>query len=129
MNPATTDMKDFLIANSSLVFGVDLFIGTSPVRDNITISLFDSPGTQDDPTFIQQPNIHIFCRGEKGGYEESWNKINEVIVLLSSISNQIINSTNYLLVWKMSGPFHIGNDIKERPLFSATLMVKRREVQ
>jgi len=132
MNAPSKDIKDYLLDKSDdssstleLVFGTNLFISKLPETSVLTVALFDNSGMSPDPTNIRNPNIQILVRGKVGKYEDAWNRMEEILGHLHALANTTINSTLYILIWKLTEPFHVGNDTQGRPIFSCNLRIKR----
>jgi len=125
MNAPTRDISDYLVATTALVFGTDLFIGTLPEQTGITICLFDTSGMGPEPNAIRNPTIQVLVRGVPGGYEAAYAQMESILVELHALANTAINSTQYIQIWKLTEPIHVGNDEKGRPIFSCTLRISR----
>ena len=125
MNAPTRDIKDYLVAETSLVFGTTLFIGILPEQTGLTVSLFDTSGMSPDPNAIRNPTVQVMVRGIVGGYEAAYTQMETILTQLHALANTIINSTNYIQIWKLTEPNHVGNDEKGRPIFSCTLRISR----
>jgi hypothetical protein len=132
MNSSAYDIKDYLLDKSDdsgssldLVFGTNLFVSILPETPDIVIAIFDTSGMEPDPHNIRNSSIQILVRGKVGGYNETWDKAEEITECVSLISNLSINATKYLLAWKNTEPNHVGNDTKGRPIFSCNFRIKR----
>ena len=125
MNSSAMDLKDYLVANTALSFATNLFIGFIPDNDIMVTGLFDSPGSPPSPNNIQNPVLQVMVRGTKNGYQTAFAQIELVTAALHKLRNTTINSTRYILVYKMNEPYHVGNDSQARPIFSCTLTVQR----
>ena len=130
MSAPIKDMSDLLMDSSaslSFMIGVNLFMGHLPDDDQTgpVVCLIDSPGGAPDPHNIDNLQVQILCRGMKGGYEDAYDTITEVLNALHGRGNFQLNGSQYLLIWKTGGPFQLGNDQLGRPLLSANLRIKR----
>ena len=132
MNAPSKDIKDYLLTQSAdssstldFTFGTNLFISLLPETSVLATAIFDTPGMSPDPTNIRNPSIQILVRGKVGGYETAWAKMEAIIAELHALANTTINNTLYILIWKLTEPFHVGNDIQGRPIFSCNLRIKR----
>lgn len=132
MNSAADDIKDFLLDKSGesdsdldLILGTNLFVGILPENQVICTAVLDTPGAPPEPNNIRLPTVQILTRGTVGGYVAAWNKIEDIINELHEVANTTINSTNYIQIYKFGEISHVGNDSKNRPMFSCTLAIKR----
>jgi hypothetical protein len=128
MNSPAVDMADYLVGSSSgigLVIGTDLFVSLLPESPDVVVALFDSSGSSPDPHLIQNPMVQILVRGKQGKYSAAYTTAEEIVDTFHELANVDINSTSYLLFWKMTEINHVGNDTKGRPLFSCTMRIKR----
>lgn len=127
MNPAT-DIKDYLVANTDLVFGTDLFIGVEPDEGDSQINvvtLFDYAGNSSDPKFnIDQENIQFRSRGES--YLEGYNQLSDLKVLLEGLREDLIlNGSRYFGFYVSSKIQFINRDKKERYIWTMNMQIKR----
>jgi len=134
MNSCAEDIKDYLVDLSEdsslsfaieLTFGTNLFISVLPETTNIATVLLDTPGSPPNPNEIRNPTIQILTRGKVGGYTAAYSQIETIIDVLQGLANTTINGTTYIQMWMMGDVFHIGNDSKGRPMFSATFQIQR----
>jgi len=134
MNSCAEDIKDYLEALSSdssssfipeLVFGSNLFVSLLPETTGIAVVLLDTPGSPPNPNGIRNPTIQVLVRGKVGGYTAAYDIIEAIVDELQGHSNFTINSTKYIQMWMLGDVFHIGNDSKGRPMFSATFQIQR----
>ncbi len=132
MNSPSKDIKDYLLDKSDdsgsslqLTFGTNLFISILPETSTLAVAIFDTSGSSPDPHNIRNPTIQILLRGTAGKYETAWAKMEAILAELHELANVTINSTKYLLIWKMTEPNHVGNDTQGRPIFSCNLRIKR----
>jgi hypothetical protein len=132
MNSPSKDIKDYLLdksddSNSTLdfTFGTNLFISLLPETPVLATAIFDTSGMTPDPTNNRNPSVQILVRGKVGGYETAWAKMEAIMAELHALANTTINNTLYILIWKLTEPFHVGNDTQGRPIFSCNLRIKR----
>ena len=113
----------------ALVEGTNLFYGQIPESAGLSVALIDGAGTAPQPATavndIDNPGIQVMCRGTLGGYQAAYSLISTVVDELHKAS-ATINSTTYILIFKMNEPACIGYDSTNRPVFSCHLAIKRR---
>ena len=131
MNSPTKDLTDYLVSNTSLVMGVDLFAAKLPEMRGTIACLVDTGGTEPEPSNIQNPGLQVLTRADiggelgVGGYQSAYALMNTILSLLHALSNTTINGTSYIVVWKTTDIFSLGEDKKGRPLLSCNLRIKR----
>jgi len=135
MNPTSEDIKDMLEAESSLglTFRTNLFIGREPDRPSDCTTIFDTPGgppmlalSKADSDYYY-PSIQIRVRTDMNSYQEGWDLINAIKVLLHGVGPEVWNGTTYTLIRCVGEPFLLGRDENQRPWFVVNFDIQRRE--
>ncbi len=132
MNSPAVDIKDYLLQQSALsastlelVFGTNLFVGILPETSVITTMITDTAGSPAEPNDIHRSVIQVLSRGLKGEYGNGYSKISEIIEELHELANTTIGGTKYIQVWITTEITFVGNDTKDRPVFSCSLVVQK----
>ncbi len=125
MNAPTKDLTDYIVANTSMVMGIDLFAGDLPEESGEVIALIDTGGIEPEPTDIENPSVQVLSRADIGEYEAAYAKISTVLYLLHKLSNTAINGTKYIQCYKATEILSLGKDETGRPVLSCNLRIKR----
>ena len=128
MNATAQDIKDFLIADSSLglVFGTDLFCFKQPDEPDQCVTLYDTGGFAPNPSYrYDRPTIQVRVRGDQNGYRAAYDLANDIKETLRAIHNETINSTRYIGIWIQSDIFSNGYDEKNRPELTFNVRIHR----
>lgn len=126
MNPASKDIKELLIADSS--FGDDIFIGKEPTTPHNCITIFDTPGEPPDQMFKQgeyynRPSIQFRVRNTS--YMDAWDSINAIKVFLHNHKQVTINGTLYSCIKCAQEPALLDWDKNDRCRFVTTFKIQR----
>jgi len=131
MNPASQDIKDILLADSSLelIFATDLFIGKEPGEPDNCVTIFDTPGFPNQLTFdrdeiYQYPSIQIRVRNLS--YLTGWELAKEIMDQLHGRAQETVNGTLYSLIRAMGEPVLLHWDDNGRCLFIINFNIQRR---
>ena len=132
MNAPIEDIGTYLIANmpsgTPLSAGSNLFYGQIPESAGLSVCLIDGAGTAPEPATevsdIDNPGLQVMVRGTIGGYKAAYDLIATVVGILHKMT-ATINSTRYILVFKVNEPACIGFDSTNRPVFSGHMAIKR----
>jgi len=130
MNPTSVDIKDMLVAESSLglTFATNLFIGKEPSSPNNCVTIFDTPGSGPDKAFdnsskYYRPSIQIRVRNSN--YLTGWQVIHSIKELLHCADPSEWNGTNYRAIFCSQEPALLDWDSNDRARFVATFDVQR----
>jgi hypothetical protein len=129
MNPASEDVKDLLLAESSLAltFGTDLFI--SEIEESATepaLGVYDTGGPDRDlATDIEEPMVQIRVRGAKGGYLAAHEKLQAAATALHGQANITQGGARYLLIAVQTEVLFVGYDGNQRPMLTVNLRTIR----
>jgi len=143
MSAPSVDMKDVLVADGVGVFGATsgsaIYLGEAPDQPNLCTTLFDRtvrqplmPISELGPGPIEKsvefPAIQIQCRAID--YAAAYAKAREVVNSLvhrASFTN-VAGDYKYLCITQQSDPLHIGEDDKNRQIFSLNIMAQRTPI-
>jgi len=110
MNLTSTDIKDMLLADSSLglVFGDNLNIGQEPETPDNCVTIFDTTGrppqlTLDGINDYYYPSVQIRVRNNS--YLTGATLAHNIMVYLHGREHETWNSTLYTLIQCMGEPF------------------------
>jgi len=132
MNASSVDIKDLLVAESSLglVFATNLFIGKEPSTPDECATIFDTPGFPTQLTLdgggddYQYPSIQIRVRSNS--YTDGWDLIQDITTALHGTSQETWNGTLYSVIMCSSGPALLDWDSNNRPRFIVNFNIQRR---
>lgn len=131
MNPQSEDIKDMLVADSSLglTFATDLFIGEEPKEPDDTVTIFDTMGYPDtlnlDPTEIYQyPSCQIRVRAN--AYMTGMVLAQDIKDSLHGRANETWNGTLYTVIRCVGGPAVLDWDDSDRVRFIINFNLQRR---
>lgn len=135
-NPTSEDIKDVLVAEGIGTFGGStgwcIFIGKQVDTPDTVITILDSGGSDATPTFdgdsLERPTFDIQVRAQPGGYETAFAKIYEIddILHIMDVSNNaVLSAENYVGIWRISYPFFVAFDEKNRPIVKSNYRVFR----
>jgi hypothetical protein len=132
MNAPTVDIKDLLIADSSLglTLGGNLFIGKMPSQPRRTVTLFDSYGFAPQLALANQgyeyPAIQIQVRDVD--YQNAYDVCEEIKTLLHGVNHTTLNGALYTVIYCSSGPTLLEWDDNGNVLFVMNFNLQRRAV-
>jgi len=134
MNACSEDIKDMLIADSSLGLsfgedGANLFTGREPSTPNDTVTIFDTHGGPPQLTLTQGENyfydsIQIRVRASK--YRTGYLLAHEIMLSLHGRGQETWNETLYSVIFCTSGPAMLGWDDNNRVWFIINFEIQRR---
>lgn len=127
MKAPSVDIKDILIADTTLVFGTDLFIAVEPDSPDNIVTIYDSGGSPPDFIRYRRPTVQIRCRNTD--YSSGWNQINNVVNTLEAVASRTVgaDSTYHTTWWLESDIIFLEQDDQDRYLFSANLQGHRSD--
>ena len=110
MNPVSEDIKDMLVAESSLglTFASNLFIGKEPKTPPNVVTIYDSGESPPQLTLGGQgesydyPSIQIRVRNSD--YLTGWSLIQNITISLHGRSHELWNEALYTVIYCSSGP-------------------------
>ena len=121
----STDIKDYIEANTDYVFGTDMFIGTEPVSPDRCLTLVDHPGTMTNPK-LPIEEVGVQFRTRSASYVEAYSMISDLKVLLEGKREDVvINGSRYFSFMVFSQPTQLIRDTSERFLFTMGIYCKR----
>lgn len=130
MNAPSVDIKDILVAESSLglIFTTDLFISITPTTPDDCVTVIDTTGSSPDTTLAndlcRNPSLQIRVRNND--YRVGWDLANNILEVLHGRANETWNTTLYMVILAMSEVGYLGMDDNNRHLFSINFNLKRR---
>lgn len=129
MNATSVDIKDMLEAESlGLTFGTDLFVGNIPSSPDDVVAIFDTPGGLPQLTMdvakMERPSINIMVRNSD--YREGYALAEQIKDALHGRAHETWNSTLYMVIYCVNGPFALMWDENRRIVFSINFNVIRR---
>jgi len=129
MNPITEDIKDMLVAESSLglVFGTNLFIGREPDAPDNCVTIFDTvvaePVLTLDKRTIERPSFQIRVRNNS--YLNGYATIRSIADTLHSRAHEIWSGTLYMVIYILNGPNMLDWDENNRVRFIVNFNTQR----
>ena len=134
MNPASIDVKDMLVANTSLGLIFDpslannLFVAREPTEPNDCVTIFDTPGRPPQLTLKKgedyfYPSMQIRVRNKD--YLIGWALINDIRESLHARGPEVWNGTRYGLIQCSSGPAMLDWDENKRVRFVVNFNIQR----
>lgn len=132
MNPTSKDIKDMLVAESSLglAYATNLFVGREPIKPNNCVTIFDTFGFAPQLTLeggnddYYYPSIQIRVRNTS--YSDAWTLINNIRDLLHGLANETWNGTLYTVIYCSSGPAMLDWDESDRVRLIINFNTQRR---
>lgn len=118
------DIKDLIEAGlSGYVFKTNLFIGKQLDEPNNCITVLDAPGEPPESTFTFKKGIQILVRNSS--YLSGYGAAQEVMNLLNSFANTVIDIRRYILIKAEGDIIPLGYDkSKNRAMFSINFLVE-----
>ena len=103
MNASSEDIKDLLIAESSLglTFATNLFIAKEPTTPNICVTIFDTGGGGGDLQLSKESGYFrtsIQIRVRDTDYRNAMDTAHEIVDFLHNTGNTVINGTRYTVI-------------------------------
>lgn len=131
MNPTSEDIKDILVAESSLalVFGTNLFIGKEPSTPDNCVTIFDTVVAEPIITLnkgtIERPSFQIRVRNNS--YLNGYSVIQSIANTLHTRAHELWNGTTYMVIYILNGPTMLDWDENNRVRFIVNFNTQRRE--
>ena len=131
MNPASVDIKDFLLtAGLGLSFATNLFIGQEPADPEDCVTIFDTPGFGRDKFYdgtlqYHRPSIQVRVRNIS--YFSGWTVINGITEVLHN-QTMTINGMDYTAMFCSIEPALLDHDANGRARFVTTINLQRISV-
>ena len=131
MNATVEDVKDMLVADSSLnlTFGTDLFIGREPSKPDDCVTIYEVPG------FPPQLNINpkeqyyypvVQARIRATDFLTGWKAANDIMVSLHGQAGETWNGTVYTVIYCTGAPTQLDWDENNRVHFIINFNLQRR---
>ncbi len=129
--PLLDDIQTYIVANSDLVFGTDLFASEMPDEPDSVTVIFQFAGNQ--PSRVgdnRSPGLQVRTRANT--YTAGLQLIEDIYAILSLVGDEFkddapegvtINGTDYLAFIPQQEPIPIGEDSKGRPEFTQNYIV------
>jgi len=131
MNAQSEDIKDMLVADSSLglIFATNLFIGLEPATPDETVTLFDTMGLPEQLTLTpgeiyEYPSIQIRVRSND--YTVGWALTNDIKTSLHGRAQETWNGTLYSVIFAMGSVAFLDWDDSDRARFIINFNLQRR---
>jgi len=131
MNAVSSDVKDMLVAESSLAltFAKDLFIGMEPSKPDNTVTIFDTPSFP--PDIYMDPTERYYTsscqiRVRNRDYETGMTLARNIFELLHARANEVWNSTTYTVITATGEPAWLDLDTNNRSRFIINFNLQRR---
>ena len=126
-NAPSEDIKDVLDTSSNdlgLAFGTDLFIASLPPEPDNCVCIFDYPGEAQEQFGHEKPSVQIKVRNRD--YQTGYALCRDIKYLLhDEHNNTVINGTRYIRIFCITDIFPLGQDEKNRYLFSINFRTER----
>jgi len=139
MNAPSVDIKDMLVAKSSLGLVFDpkdsnrnLFIGREPstkVAPDDCVTVFDTPGGPPQLTLAGNENYYypsVQIRVRNNDYLTGWNLLYDIMVALHGRAQETWNGTLYSVIQAAGGPAFLDWDANNRARFIINFNMQRR---
>jgi hypothetical protein len=130
MNASSVDVKDILIADSTLglVFATSLFVGKEPSKPDNCVTIFDTPGFPPllglETNGYEYPSVQIRVRNTT--YLNGWNLVEKIKASLHGRAQQWWNGTLYSVIYCASGPAFLDWDDNGNARFIINFNLQRR---
>ncbi len=134
MNAPSIDIKDMLVAESSLGLEFDVaasrnvFIGKEPPNPDNTVTIFDTPGFPPymglTDTGYEYPSVQIRVRNRD--YRAGWDMINDIMQTLHGRAHETWNNALYEVIYATNNPALLDWDDNGRVRFIINLNLQRR---
>jgi len=131
MGPQSEDIKDMLVAESSLglIFATSLFIGLEPATPDETVTIFDTMGFPDQLTLTpgevyEYPSIQIRVRSND--YMTGWTLAHDIKTSLHGRAQETWNGTLYSVIYTPGGVAFLDWDDSDRARFIINFNLQRR---
>ena len=131
MNATSVDIKEMLEAESvlALIGGTNLFVGREPATPDNCVTIFDTPSyppqlTYNKDEFYEYPSVQIRVRNNK--YQDGWDLISSIMVLLHGLAHETWNETYYSLIQCSGGMALLDWDENNRARFIVNFNIQRR---
>lgn len=130
MNAASVDIKDMLVADSSLglEFARNLFIGLEPTRPINTVTIFDTYGFAPDlgltDVGYERPSVQIRIRN--ADYHTGFQLAQDIKDSLHGRSQETWSGTLYTVIYCSSGPALLDWDENGNARFIINFNLQRR---
>jgi len=139
MNPSSIDIRDMILAESSigLTDGTDLHVADMPDVETIPdlcVAVFDIGAWGDRAGLArmdqERPMVQVRVRGRKGGYTEARALVDAIVAALhgTAKAGTEINGARYAGLWLQGDVLHLGRDGKGRDDLAANFRVWRSAV-
>jgi hypothetical protein len=124
------DLGAYLDTNSALTLGTDLFLGILPETPSNCVALFENSGVSPDFTLgannlpiLERPELQVIVRN--ASYSTGNTLADTIYRVFTQITNQSINSVNYLRIQAIANPSVMDRDSNRRVLFTTNFRVIR----
>jgi hypothetical protein len=130
MNSVSEDIKDMLVAESSLglTFAKDMFIGNTPAKPDNCVTVIDSFGF--GPQLTLDNKFYDYCaaqiRVRNRDYRTGWSLANDIMISLHGRAQETWNGTLYSVIYCSGGPVLEEWDDNMRAKFIINFNVQRR---
>ena len=134
MNAPSIDIKDMLVAESSLGLEFDVaasrnvFIGKEPPNPDNTVTIFDTPGFPPymglTDTGYEYPSVQIRVRNRD--YRAGWDMINDIMQTLHGRAHETWNNALYEVIYATNNPALLDWDDNGRVRFIINFNLQRR---
>jgi len=128
MNPPSQDIKDIMVATSSLglTFATDLFISEMPQTPDECVCVYDTGGDDPGTEFTyERPTLQVRVRGARGGYLNAHGLAQEIRDVLNGQHNYTINGARYIGIWAVGDIIFVGYDDNHRPELTVNFRLHR----
>ena len=132
MNPSSKDIVDLMDASNSglgLTKNSNLFWPRMPDASNTPhkcVSVSDTSGRSPDTgSDIFNTTIQITVRGNRNKYEEAHELAQDIQDFLHGLNNETVNGARYIGVWAEGDILPVGEDDKNRPVFTCNFRIQR----
>ncbi len=124
-NASTEDLKDLLEESGGigLVFGTDLFIASMPEEPDDCVCLYDTGGIAQGQHGFERPSVQVRLRSAE--YRIGYDLIRDIKYYLHLNNGGVINGTRYISIEVKSEILFLGQDDKNRYLFTLNFQIHR----
>lgn len=128
MRPPCEDIREILRDEGALGAGEGHLSRMPPTPDALVALLDQSGSPPEDLIEYYKPKVQVLVRGEPATYQTTYDKAQEIHLLLHGYGPVHVHNTRYIGIWATSDIISLGYDDSNRPVFSLNFMIHRSPV-